>query len=126
MGRELSPGPLHQAARERSVPWRRARSVGTPGRSSWSTYAERPAMLITNARVDPVTSGPVPVANGPSFCAQMQTGGGGAAGNGEVAARKELGHRGQCVDRWCAGQPERTPLSAPVHGTGDLGYHNET
>ena len=50
----------------RYVLWTRDRSVGAPGPSSWSTYGARPAILITNASVDPVTSGPAPVANGPS------------------------------------------------------------
>jgi len=52
------------AAVHSAVPWTRARRVGTPGPSSWSRGGVRPTMLITRARVDPVTSGPVPVSNG--------------------------------------------------------------
>ena len=42
------------------------RRGGTPSPSRSAKYDTRPAMLITSARVDPVTNGPVPVANGPS------------------------------------------------------------
>ena len=59
-------GSMTGAAVHTSVPLTRPRSAGTPGPSSWSMYEARPAMLITRARDDPVTSGPVPVANGPS------------------------------------------------------------
>jgi len=54
------------AAVQAAVTWRRDRRAGTPGPSSSAKYDTRPAMLITSARVDPVTRGPVPVANGPS------------------------------------------------------------
>src|SRR5699024_5650443 len=57
--------PLRSAS---EGPWRqrRARRIGTPGPSSWLRQGARPAMLIVRARVEPVTRGPVPVANGPS------------------------------------------------------------
>ena len=72
-------------------------------------------MLITSARVDPVTSGPVPVANGPSSARSCEAGNGGPAGNREVATRKELGHWRQRVDVWCPGESQRLTDVLGVH-----------
>ena len=63
-------------------------------------------MLITSARVDPVTSGPVVVANGPSLARSCSPAMVVRLGTVKFALRIEISHGRQRVDVWCPGQPQ--------------------
>src|ERR1700746_556876 len=80
---------VETVAAQTTAPWRRDRRVGTPGPSSSAKYGTRPAMLITSARVDPVTRRPVPVANGPSSARSRRSATGGWLAHGELRRAQE-------------------------------------
>ena len=73
-------------------------------------------MLITSARVDPVTSGPVPVANDPSSARSCRPATVVRLATVKLRrAKKEVSHGRQRVDVWCPGQSQRLTDVLGVH-----------
>lgn len=72
-------------------------------------------MLITSARVAPVTRGPLPGANGPSSARNCKPANVSAAGNGEVAPGEEVSHGRQRVEARCLEKSQRLADVLGVH-----------